>query len=276
MKQSIIILLLAFTTAVHGQESFKAITLNIRYATTGDGVNQWENRKSAVIDFVLFEQPDVMGMQEALYAQVQYLEEHLPSYKRVGVGRDDGKQKGEFSPIFFNTLKYTLVDSGTFWLSLTPEKPSVGWDAALPRVCSWVILEDKLSKELVQVYNAHYDHVGEEARQKSSQVILRKSEEMEMADKVIIMGDFNLEPTAKAIQEFVQAGFKDSFEASERRFGPVGTYNAFKVTESHTRRIDYIFAKGFEPKTYKVESSVINGIFLSDHFPVVVTMEKKK
>ncbi|MGB5555573.1 MAG: endonuclease/exonuclease/phosphatase family protein, partial [Flavobacteriaceae bacterium] len=126
-------------------QSTKVMTYNIKYDNVSDTVNNWNDRKEAMVDQLKKHDPGIIGMQEVLYGQLEYLDESLPDFEYVGVGRDDGKQKGEFSPILYNSKKFALLRSNTFWLSKTPEKVSVGWDAALERICTYALFEDKNS-----------------------------------------------------------------------------------------------------------------------------------
>lgn len=214
------------------------------------------------------EQPDVIGFQEVLDNQLQYMEMRLTDYSRVGVGRDDGLSAGEFAPIFYRSDRFALRDSGTFWLSETPAVPSLGWDALIHRICTYVSLSDGETGSEVHVYNTHFSHVGSEARLRSAQLIMDSIEVRSSGKKVIVTGDLNVEPGSGPYLEFLNGGLEDSFE-SELRLGPTGTYNGFRLSGTHDRRIDYIFYRGFYPGYYLVESMVIDNQYLSDHFPVV-------
>ncbi|PTB97689.1 endonuclease [Marivirga lumbricoides] len=270
MRQFLIFLFFVGTVPVVGQPT-KLCTFNIRFENPKDGIHQWENRKESAVNFIKIEQIDMIGMQEVLHSQIQYLEENLPDYQRVGVGRDDGKTQGEYSPIFFRKNKYQLLDSGTFWLSTDRTQPNKGWDAALPRVCTWVKLLNKEDQDTLLLLNTHFDHVGVQARIKSVDVMVEVINEMNHHGKTVLMGDFNLEPEKEPVQKVIAAGFTDSYDAPIK-LGPKGTYNAFQVGKKYERRIDYIFLKGASPKTYKVNSMLINETFLSDHFPVIVEL----
>ncbi len=182
--------------------------------------------------------PDVFGIQEGLLRQLEYLNEQLPGYQRIGVGRDDGKDGGEFSALFFKKDRFKLLDSGTFWLSETPDVVSKGWDAALPRVCTYVRLRDKQAKKNLWVFNTHFDHVGKTARKESAELILKKIREKNTANEpVIVMGDFNAEPAEAPIAVLLRE-LKDARALSqEAPFGPEGTFNAFKFNEPVVRRI---------------------------------------
>lgn len=250
----------------------KVCTFNIKYENPKEGVHQWDNRKEQILKFIKIENLDILGLQEVVHSQIEFLEQGLPEYARIGVARDDGKSKGEYSPIFYKTDRYEVIDSATFWLSPNPEIPAKAWDAALPRVCTWAKLIDKKSEETILVLNTHFDHVGTEARANSVDLILSKIDEIDHNGKVILMGDFNLEPQTEPIQKIIKSYLNDAYEA-ELNLGPVGTYNAFKIGENYDRRIDYVFYQGFKVKTYKNYSLRIQDTFLSDHFPVVVEFD---
>ncbi|MBK6265057.1 endonuclease/exonuclease/phosphatase family protein [Marivirga sp. S37H4] len=265
-----ILLLCIISVPAMAQDMLKVCTFNIRFANPADGIHQWENRKEHVVNFIKAEAIDIIGMQEVLHSQITYLNEHLPNYTQVGVGREDGKQKGEYVPIYFNSEKFELLDSGNFWLSTTPDKPSVGWDAALPRIVTYAVLKNIKTQEKIHVLNAHYDHVGKIARENSSKLLSERLLGNYPNDQLILLGDFNLEPEEEAIQLITSSGLKDSYLTSEITFGSEGTFNGFEVGKVHGKRIDYIFYKNLKAKVYKVNSSVIDQTYLSDHFPVVV------
>ncbi|HET8859557.1 endonuclease/exonuclease/phosphatase family protein [Marivirga sp.] len=253
-------------------QTTKVCTFNIKYENPKEGVHQWDNRKEQIINFIKIEDLDIIGMQEVVHSQIKFLKTGLVDYARIGVARDDGKQKGEYSPIFYQKKRYSIIDSGTFWLSPNPEVPAKAWDAALPRVCTWAKLIDKETSDSVLVLNTHFDHVGEVARAKSVDLILSKIEELSHAGKVILMGDFNLEPETAPIQKIINSDLKDAFQA-DLNLGPIGTYNAFIIGQNYDRRIDYVFYQGFKIQSYKNYSLRIKDTFLSDHFPVVVEFE---
>ncbi|MGM0580310.1 MAG: endonuclease/exonuclease/phosphatase family protein [Bacteroidota bacterium] len=270
MRNLIFIFSLFFCFCSNAQT--KVCTFNIKFENPNEGVHQWDNRKEQILNFIKIEDLDVIGMQEVVHSQIRYLEKGLVDYARIGVARDDGKSKGEYSPIFYKKDKFSILDSATFWLSPNPEVPAKAWDAALPRVCTWAKLIDQKTKDSILVLNTHFDHIGEKARANSVDLILSKIEELNHTGEVILMGDFNLEPETEPIQKIINSELKDTFEA-DLNLGPIGTYNAFKIGENYDRRIDYVFYQGFEIKSYKNYSLRIQDTFLSDHFPVVVEFE---
>ncbi len=257
-------------------QDLRFMTYNIRYDNSHDGADAWSQRKEYLAAQVRFYAPDILGTQEALAQQVAFLEEQLLAYTRVGVGRDDGEKKGEYCAIFFKTEVFTLLESGTFWLSETPEKPSVGWDASMERICTFILVKRKRSKQKLWVFNAHFDHIGEEARKQSVLLILQKIEALtDPTDAVVFMGDLNLEPSADAIQ-LLRGQLSDCYEISaEGAFGPEGTFNAFKFQEPVTRRIDYIFVREAQVsvRKYAVLSDAKDLHYPSDHLPVLVQVK---
>jgi endonuclease/exonuclease/phosphatase family metal-dependent hydrolase len=262
-------------------QNIELMSYNIRLDNPGDGENAWPNRKETFVNQILFYAPDVIGIQEGLEHQVSYLDTNLKTYKYVGVGRADVKEKGvgEYSAIFYNTSKYKELKSGTFWLSESPDKPSRGWDASLNRICTFIQLKDKKSDQKFWVFNTHFDHRGVEARKKSSVLIIQKIEAINKEkDPVFLMGDFNLQPDEAPIQ-FLAKELNDSRSISQLPpYGPVGTSNGFDACKNVNKRIDYIFTSksNITVKKYAVIADVDDVKYPSDHFPVFIEAEIKK
>ncbi len=248
------------------------ISYNIRYNTAADGINAWPNRKDNVKALVKFYDTDILCVQEALSEQFDDLLENT-DFDVVGLGRDDGKRKGEFSAIYFNKNRFIKKDGGTFWLSLTPDVPSKGWDAALNRVCSWVKLYDKLNKKEFLVFNTHYDHVGVQARIESAKLIKQKIQEIAPKLPVVFTGDLNVTPETEAIAT-IKSFLTDTKEISiEPPYGPTGTFNAFKWDSPLKDKIDYIFVnKAFKVQKFAVLSDSKDKMYYSDHLPVFVRL----
>ncbi len=255
------------------RDQLKVASFNIRLDHAGDGANNWHKRKEAVAIYVAAENLHIVGMQEVLDNQFQFLKNNLPGYEAIGVGREDGVSKGEYSPIFYREDAFTVLDSGTFWLSTTPQEPSVGWDAAMERICTYAILKDKRNGREVHFYNTHFDHVGENARVNSARLIMDSIAAKSIGQWVILSGDFNVEPNTTAYQTIVQTDLQDSYEQAKVRLGPVGTFNGFKPDGNYSRRIDYIFSRGFSAELYEANNLSYNDNFLSDHFPVITLLE---
>lgn len=255
------------------RDQVKAASFNIRLDHAGDGANNWHKRKAAVAAYIESENLHIIGMQEVLDNQFQYLKNELDQYKVIGVGREDGISKGEYAPIFYRDDMFTVLDSGTFWLSESPEQPSVGWDAAMERICTYAVLKDKRNGREVHFYNTHFDHVGKEARVNSAALIMDSIAAKSAGHWVILSGDFNVEPNTEAYQTIVQTDLQDSYEQAKVRLGPTGTFNGFNPNSSHDRRIDYVFFKGFSVELYETNNLSYNNNYLSDHFPVIALME---
>lgn len=263
-------LLLMMVAPALRSQSTKVMTYNIRYDNKSDTINHWNDRKAGLVKMLKEKEPDFIGVQEALHHQMTYLDSSLTRYKYLGVGREDGRQKGEYSAILYRADKYNVLEYSTIWLSKTPEKPSVGWDAALERVCTYGSFENKKSKRKFWVFNTHFDHIGVLAREKSAELILNKIKKINTQnDPVVLMGDLNLTPDQKPIQS-IKKELKDGYEVSKTPpSGPKGTFNGFDPAAPIDRRIDYIFVKGFTVDGYShIDERLDNGKHLSDHLPV--------
>ncbi|MEX2513852.1 MAG: endonuclease/exonuclease/phosphatase family protein [Cyclobacteriaceae bacterium] len=250
----------------------KVATFNIRYDNPEDDPNTWDNRKDVVANLILFHGFDIFGIQEGLSHQVSDLDERLPDHDYVGVGRDDGKLIGEYTAIFYHKDKYKILDSETFWLAVDPGFPNVGWDAALPRICTWAKMEEINSKEKFYVFNTHFDHIGTEARKQSAALIIKKINEIVEKDTpVILTGDFNVDHHNESYQMLKNSeNLKDTYETAEIVYANNGTTNGFDITQSRNRFIDHIFvSKKIDVKRYGVLTDTYHNRFPSDHFPVM-------
>lgn len=257
-------------------QDFTIMTYNIRYDNHWDTINSWEKRKESVYKIIEESGADIFGVQEALHNQIIDLQSAFPDFEYVGAGRDDGKTKGEYTAIFYRKDKFELLDQSTFWLSETPEEPSVGWDASMERICTYVCLRDKKINKGFWVFNAHYDHVGVEARKKSSVLILNKIEEItDPIDPVVLLGDLNAEAQEESIMEIGKKFVDMSFSSSDARVYKLGTFNGFQKG-FEAKKIDYIFIRNvFGKNYYQVFDTMSNGHYPSDHFPVVLGIEFK-
>ena len=223
------------------------MTYNIRYDNPGDSLNSWDYRKDQLINLVSFYEPDFMGTQEALFHQLKDMDKGLENMRWIGVGRTDGKSKGEFSALFYNADKYELVDhsDSTIWLSETPSKPSKSWDAALPRIVTWGTFRNKSTGSKLLVCNTHFDHIGDTARAESAKLIVETIHAISGKLPVVLTGDFNVEETSlpyKILTDSI-SGLNDAFYESELpHVGPLFTYSGFSISEGNDRRrIDYLF-----------------------------------
>ena len=259
--------------------SIRVMTFNIRYDEPRDGVNAWANRKEKVASVIRFHKADLIGVQEALLTQLRDLEKVLPDFAWCGVGRTDGKESGEYSAILYRKSRFKLLDTNTFWLSETPDRPgSKGWDAAFPRIVTWAKFKDKKTGKTFVHFNTHFDHVGEKARAESSSLILKKAGEIEGQGPFIITGDFNVTEDSGAYKT-IMAG-TDKIKIADGRytsvnghFGGDSTWNGFKeITPG--RKIDYIFVRqGMRVVEHGILSDSWNGLWASDHLPVLAEIQ---
>lgn len=282
IKINTLITSLLFALFAHSSpaQTLRVMSYNLRLDTPNDGQNAWPNRKDGLALQIRFHQADMIGVQEAFYHQLTDLETRLPGFAHIGVGRDDGQKAGEFSAILYNTQRFTLLDSGTFWLSPTPEKVSKGWDAAIVRICTWGKFKDKLSKQTFFFFNTHFDHIGEQARTESAKLIVQKIQQIAVANApVVLTGDFNADPQSAAYQA-ITTFLQDTRSLSQTPpFGPEGTFNGFDYQAPLDRRIDYVFVKNTgKILRYGALTDALQQRFYSDHLPVLVELEwgKKK
>jgi endonuclease/exonuclease/phosphatase family metal-dependent hydrolase len=254
--------------------SVNVLTYNIRYANPDDAPNTWAARKTNVFNLIRQAEPDVFGLQEALKGQVTDVETAFPAYTRIGVGRDNGIDSGEYSPLFYKTKKYNLHASGSFWLSQTPSIPgSRGWDAACNRVVTWIHLEDRKTGNEFLVFCTHFDHKGEDARRNSSKLLISSVDSLAAGLPVIVLGDFNSSPVSEPYQLITYPAnplhLVDARTICAVVNGPENTYLGFKVGGIPGERIDYIFLKGITMVDLYTVNAENNGEYYpSDHLPV--------
>ena len=252
-------------------QEFTAMSYNIKYANENDGENSWSKRKVFLANQLKFYHPQIFGVQEAVKSQIDFITAELPTYRSLGVGREGGVQ-GEFSAIFYDTKKFEVLKSDTFWLSETPNQISKGWDADYHRICTYALLRDKETGEKFYFFNTHFDHRGKEARTNSARLIIQQIKKVNVENyPVLLTGDFNLEPETEQIQ-YIKSYLNDAKEATAAiKLGPSGTFNGYDFKTPVTRRIDYIFhSEEVKIKTYAVLSDNENGRYASDHLPVFV------
>ena len=269
-----VFILLTITSSIYSQQH-TIISYNIRYDNNWDIENSWEIRRSNIIQILIKYSPSIIGVQEGLLNQVQYINNSLINYDYVGVGRDDGKEKGEFCAIYFDTTRYVLLKNSTFWLSETPDTISVGWDAALERICTYGLFKDRITKKEFWVFNTHFDHMGIIAREKSSGLILKRIKKINRQSlPVILMGDFNSIPNSPPVNEIVTE-LSDALQIStEKLHGPGGTFNGFNEDLPIEKRIDYIFTKNLKVLSYThVNDRLENNRHISDHLPVMIKIK---
>ncbi|MFC4673733.1 endonuclease/exonuclease/phosphatase family protein [Dysgonomonas termitidis] len=252
-------------------------TFNLRMDTPNDGVNAWPNRKEMVKGLIMFHDFDIFGTQEGFKHMLDDIAE-LDGYVYIGAGRDDGKDGGEHSAIFYKRDRFELLDNGNFWLSETPDVPGKGWDATCcNRICSWGKFRDKNNEKEFYFFNVHYDHQGKIARQESSKLLLARIRQIAgNKSSIFVTGDFNAVPTdAPVLILSNDKLLKDSYTISEYPcYGTVGTSNGFKIDIEAKNRIDYIWVTpDIKVKRYGVLNDMQNGRFPSDHFPVLIQAE---
>jgi endonuclease/exonuclease/phosphatase family metal-dependent hydrolase len=253
------------------------MTFNLRYDNPGDGPNAWPNRKEMAAATVRFHEADIVGMQEALRGQISDLETLLPGYGWFGVGRDDGKDAGEFNPVFYRRDKLRVIEQATFWLSATPElSGSRGWDGACNRIVTWARFEVIATGRFFHVFNTHFDHVGEVARRESAGLLLRRIVAIAASGPAVVTGDFNCPPSGEPYRILV-GGVEGGPALADARtvstappYGGSRSFNGFKPVTGPGEIIDHIFVRdGVSVVRCGIIADAWNGRFVSDHFPVL-------
>lgn len=281
MKKSILLLLSVFYLVIPSFAQtiqVKWATFNVRYDNPADGLNNWKYRKDKVAGFIKSQHIDIVGMQEVLHNQLEDLKARLPEYAEVGVGRDDGKTKGEYSPVFFRKDKFELLDSHTFWLSQYPDSIGfIGWDGACTRIATWAKLKDKKTGKIFMAVNTHFDHVGTEARKNSALLIIKRIQEIVGNRPSVLTGDFNVSDKSEAYKIITTNKFvmKDAYKIAKKREGVNYTWQDFgKEPLNKREKIDFIFVtpqikvtEAYIPEEAKGPTG-----FLSDHNPHVATL----
>ena len=298
-------MLLVLSTALTMQaQSYVFATYNVRNANRSDSIagNGWGQRYPYIALQIQFNGFDIFGTQEAKHHQLEDLKKAMPKYDYIGIGRDDGKLAGEFSAIFYRTDKFEVLEHGDFWLSTETTFPNKGWDAALPRICTWGKFRDKQTGFTFLFYNLHMDHVGVKARAESAKLILKKMKEFPTELPTILTGDFNVDQNNESYTLLDQSGImRDSYQIADLRYAPNGTFNGFHPDRKTDSRIDHLFVTkefsvqryGILTDTYRSEApekpqAEQNGNFPkevsmtkyiartpSDHFPVMIQVEVK-
>lgn len=268
----LLILMASFPFSHSFGQNLNIATYNIRFDNANDVGNLWKDRAPHLINQIRFHKMDIIGTQEGMYHQLEEIKNGL-GYPYVGVGRDKGGKEGEFSAVFYNPEKLKVLDQSTFWLSETPDKPSKGWDAALNRVCTWVKFENKEGKKFY-VFNIHYDHIGQKAREESSKLVIRKIKEINTENlPVVFMGDFNVMPDNPAYQTVLNnSDMKDSRLISKiPSIGNQGTFNGFNWEKLPEGIIDHIFVSpNITVHRHGILTDNYGMKYPSDHFPVMV------
>ncbi len=245
MKRITLLILLSFLAVTSISAQLLVGSYNIRYKNGGDSIkgNVWTKRCQVICDQVNFMSPDIFGAQEVLNGQLNDMLARLDGYDYIGVGRDDGKQAGEYAAIFYKTDRLRLLDEGNFWLNETPDRPGLGWDAACIRICTWGRFAGQTATDddAFYFFNLHMDHVGVTARREAAKLIVRKIIEIAHDAPVIVTGDFNVDQNDEIYGIFTTSGLlKDSYLASRLRFAENGTFNSFDPDLYTESRIDHI------------------------------------
>jgi endonuclease/exonuclease/phosphatase family metal-dependent hydrolase len=253
------------------------MTFNVRCDKSSDLENAWQNRKDFVLKMINFYDADILATQEVLKNQLHDLLEGLPQYKSLGIGRENGKDKGEHCAIFYKPQMFTIEKSGHFWLSEQPQQPgSKGWDGACERIVTWAIFKEKKTETRFVFFNTHFDHIGELARKESAILLKKKIEEIAENLLVILTGDLNLPPEAEVVKSLLEDDFLlDSRKTSSSVFGPPWSFHDFgRIPVPHRKLIDYILVdKRIRVDKYACIFETLNSVFLSDHNPVLVQIE---
>lgn len=295
-KSSLFVLFVIMCMSLSAQ-TLNVATYNIRLHTKADYKNGdgWAERRDEMCNLIAFSDFDIFGTQEVFHDQLMDMLERLPDYGYVGGARDDGATTGEYSPILYRKSRFDVLESGTFWLSETPDKVSYGWDADCRRVCSWAHLKDKVTKKKFWFFNTHMDHIGVVARAEGAKLILSRIRQM-CGDNayVILTGDFNVAQDSAPYKTIAESGLMfDSYELADVKFAPSGTFNSFDIKRNSDKRIDHIFVSGeidvlrYGILTYHYWSDKCNekeGIkegekrnnyvhLPSDHYPVQIFVE---
>ena len=264
--------LMVLPVNVHAKKNtakeLKVMSYNVRVGNAKDGTNSWQFRAAATPAMLDAQKPDVFGVQEALGYQVDYIVENCRGYKCVGVGREDGKKKGEYMSIFWNKKTVRMLKWGTFWLSETPDVPSKGWDARCKRTATWALMKDLRSGKKFYFINTHLDHKGWDARKNGLKLIVDRIESINPKGyPMVLTGDFNMKPDHSAI-----AGLDARMQSARKiadKTDNCNTFNNWSVKKTDNV-IDYIYVSGFSscPEYGTVTKQYAGKPFVSDHYPI--------
>ncbi len=263
--------------APQAADSLNVMSFNIRYGTARDGDNAWELRRSALIEAIEAFRPDVLGVQEALHFQLDELVVAMPRYQRIGMGRTDGVEAGEYAAILIDRSRLEVLEESTFWFSDTPSVPgSTSWGNDITRICTWARLRDRASGRSFYAYNVHWDHRSQPSRERSGALLLQTIIGRGFGeDPVLVTGDFNAGETNPAFRQLLEspeALLVDTFRLIHPMVGEVGTFNGFEGTTSG-EKIDAVLASGgWEVVAAQIDRATRQGRYPSDHFPVTATL----
>lgn len=254
-------------------------TFNVLCDYPGNNLNDWKYRKDSICQYILAKKMDIIGMQEVLHNQLEDMKAGLPNYAAIGVGREDGKEKGEYTPLFYRSDKYEVLESNTFWLSQYPDSAGfIGWDGACPRIATWAKFKDKSTGKIFMGVNTHFDHIGTEARRESALLIIKKIKEIVGDQPAVITGDFNVNDQSEAYQTITKNDFvlKDAYKMTDQKTGPDYTFHDFgRVAIEQREKIDFIFVT---PQISVLNTEIAQNPetktgYLSDHNPHMALLE---
>jgi len=254
------------------------MTFNIRYGTADDGPDRWERRRELLLDVVRNEAPDVLGLQEALRTQLDDIVQAHLGYAVLGVGRDDGRTRGEYAAILVREDRVDVLEQGTFWFSDEPDRPgSMGWEAHFPRICTWARLSDRASGHAFYVYNVHWDHESQLSRERSAALLQERVRTRAHPDPVIVTGDFNAGEENPAFQGLVAPNaippLIDTFRAIyPDEAGVIGTFHAFRGSVTGEKIDAVLAAPDWLPLDAEIVHTSRDGRYPSDHFPVTARL----
>lgn len=295
----VVVVLLSFGGTITAVEKavFNVASYNLRQLNDGDtkAGNGWSRRCPVLGELIRYHEFDIFGTQEGFKSQLEDLKGELPEYDYIGVGREDGKQEGEHSAIFYRKDMFTLLDHGDFWISETPDKPGLGWDAVCPRICSWGKFRHNESGREFVMFNLHMDHVGKKARVEGAKLVRRRIDNFGKDCPAFVTGDFNVDQTSPSYRTITAGGdLLDSYKVAQLRYALNGTFNNYETDNYTDSRIDHVFVSpdvkvlkyGVLTDTYRtpensehvdatdapqeIEVSRYVARTPSDHFPVVV------
>lgn len=270
--------MLAFSTmalvcasGAYAEATLKVMSFNVRYGTAMDGPNHWRHRKDILVETIRRHAPDIIGTQECLEFQAEYIAEKLPEYRWIGIGRDPGG-KGEMTAVLYKRSLLVPIECRHFWLSETPDVPSSkSWDSSLTRITTYIRFHHVPTGEFTHCFNTHFDHRGQEARIRSAELMVEQARAIPSDAPVIIIGDFNAAAeSSRPWAVFKEGGYQDAWLAAEHREGPPVTWGAFKAPQPGGDRIDWILFRG--PFSVQHAETVLyneDGRYPSDHYPVI-------
>ena len=295
---ALVALVMTMAVASAADAVINVASYNLRQLNGGDDEagNGWKVRMPVIAQLIQYHEFDVFGTQEGYKSQLEDLKKALPGYDYTGIGREDGKEAGEHSAIFYRTDKFTLEDHGDFWLSEHPDRPTMGWDAVCYRICSWAKLRDKASGKEFLFFNLHMDHIGKTARIESAKLVQKKMKEFGSDLPTFLTGDFNVDQTHQSYATILENGtLVDSYSVAPIRYALNGTFNNYSTSDFTASRIDHIFVspnvkvekygvltdtyrtpvEGAEPKKaaaapQEIELTKYVARTPSDHFPVAI------